>query len=93
MLIRSIYNIIYLCIIIINLILVFLYLIYIFSFLAFLLSAVIGSLLQISGGSWDVTSHLLNEPESFFTPSHTILYSGIGLLSISAIIGFFSIYL
>ena len=57
------------------------------SFLAFLLS-VIGSLLQISGGSWDVTSHLLNEPESFFTPSHTILYSGIGLLSISAIIGF-----
>ena len=57
------------------------------SFLAFLLS-VIGSLLQISGCSWDVTSHLLNEPESFFTSSHTVLYSGICLLSISAIIGF-----
>ncbi|MGD1838563.1 MAG: hypothetical protein ACPKPY_10970 [Nitrososphaeraceae archaeon] len=62
------------------------------SFLAFLLS-VIGSLLQISGGSWDVTSHLLNEPESFFTPSHTLLYSGIGLMSLSAMIGFvLSIY-
>src|SRR5690606_5943521 len=45
-----------------------------------------GSILQISGGSWDVTSHLLLQPETFFTPSHTLLYSGILLLSISAII-------
>lgn len=45
-----------------------------------------GSILQIIGGSWDVTSHLLLQPETFFTPSHTLLYSGILLLSISALI-------
>lgn len=47
----------------------------------------IGSLVQISGGSWDVTSHILQEPESFFTPSHTMLYTGVGLISLSALLG------
>jgi hypothetical protein len=46
-----------------------------------------GSLMQISAGNWDVTSHLLLTPESFFTPSHTLLYTGIGILSLSSIIG------
>jgi hypothetical protein len=57
-----------------------------------LLSLVIGTLgafLQIGGTSWDVTSHLMLEPETFFTPSHTVLYSGIGLLVLSAGIGGF----
>lgn len=60
-----------------------------------LLSLVIGSLgafLQIGGTSWDVTSHLMLEPETFFTPSHTVLYSGIGLLVISAGIGGFVLF-
>ena len=52
-----------------------------------LIFASIGSLLQIGGGNWDVTSHLLLIPESFFTPSHTLLYAGIGILSLSAIMG------
>ncbi|HSA75525.1 MAG TPA: hypothetical protein VLE21_04985, partial [Candidatus Nitrosocosmicus sp.] len=47
----------------------------------------IGSLVQISGGSWDVTSHILQEPESFFTSSHTMLYTGVGLISLSALLG------
>jgi hypothetical protein len=46
-----------------------------------------GAFLQIGGTSWDVTSHLMLEPETFFTPSHTILYTGIGLLAISAGMG------
>ena len=57
-----------------------------------LLSLIIGTLgafLQIGGTSWDVTSHLMLEPETFFTPSHTVLYSGIGLLVLSAGIGGF----
>jgi hypothetical protein len=54
-----------------------------------LIVSTIGSFIQIAGGSWDVTSHLLNQPETFFTPSHTMLYTGIGLLVISAGIGFF----
>ncbi|HEU5460774.1 MAG TPA: hypothetical protein VFU79_00735 [Nitrososphaeraceae archaeon] len=43
--------------------------------------------MQISGASWDVTSHLLNQPDSFFTPSHAMLYIGIGLLAFSAGVG------
>ena len=38
------------------------------------------------GASWDITSHLLRTPETFFTPSHTILYTGVGISIISAII-------
>ena len=52
-----------------------------------LMFASVGSLMQISAGNWDVTSHLLSSPESFFTPSHALLYTGIGILSLSSIIG------
>jgi hypothetical protein len=55
--------------------------------LAILMMATAGSLLQIGGTSWDVTSHLMLEPETFFTPSHTVLYTGIGLLTIASGIG------
>ena len=45
-----------------------------------------GSFLQIVGVSWDVTSHLMQTPETFFTPSHILLYSGIGLLLAATVI-------
>jgi hypothetical protein len=54
--------------------------------LAILMMATAGSLLQIGGTSWDVTSHLMLEPETFFTPSHTV-YTGVGLLTIASGIG------
>jgi hypothetical protein len=46
-----------------------------------------GAFVQTEGASWDVMSHLLRRPETFFTPSHTMLYVGIGLLVIAAIVG------
>ena len=49
--------------------------------------ACVGSFLQIIGVSWDVTSHLIRTPETFFTPSHSLLYSGVGLLFLAAIMG------
>ena len=52
-----------------------------------LLLATIGVLVQTEGASWDVTSHLLGRPETFFTPSHAMLYTGVALLIISATIG------
>jgi hypothetical protein len=52
-----------------------------------LMIGVTGCFLQIFGTSWDVTAHLLQQPETFFTPSHALLYTGIGLCIISAIIG------
>ncbi|MGE3859452.1 MAG: hypothetical protein AB7F53_05645 [Nitrososphaeraceae archaeon] len=54
-----------------------------------LIVSVLGSFIQITGATWDITSHLLNQPESFFTPSHTMLYTGIGLIVISSVIGSF----
>jgi hypothetical protein len=55
-----------------------------------LLIATAGGVLQISGASWDITSHILREPETFFTPSHSVLYTGAGLTTIAAIIGIFA---
>src|SRR5919106_1220225 len=57
--------------------------------LAALLVATAGGILQIGGASWDVTSHILRQPEIFFTPPHTVLYTGAGLATIAAIIGVF----
>jgi hypothetical protein len=43
----------------------------------------LGILLAAAGGSWDITNHLLNKPETFFAPPHAILYSG----AASAVVG------
>ena len=51
---------------------------------------VAGGILQIGGASWDITSHILRKPETFFTPSHSLLYTGAGLTTIAAIIGIFA---
>ena len=51
-----------------------------------LILATVGVFIQTEGASWDVTSHLLRRPETFFTPSHTMLYTGVGLLIIAAAI-------
>lgn len=47
--------------------------------------ALIGVTLSMWGASWDITSHLLRTPETFFTPSHGVLYSGVGISLVSAI--------
>src|SRR5918912_127832 len=51
-----------------------------------LILTTVGVFVQTEGASWDVTSHLLKRPESFFTPSHTMLYTGVGLSIIAAAI-------
>jgi hypothetical protein len=45
-----------------------------------------GVSLSMWGASWDITSHLLRTPETFFTPSHLVLYTGVGISLISAIL-------
>jgi hypothetical protein len=47
-----------------------------------------GILLSESGGSWDITNHLLNKPETFFSLPHIVLYSGISLGLVGASIMF-----
>lgn len=39
----------------------------------------IGILLTTTGGSWDITNHLINRPEVFFSAPHTVLYTGAGI--------------
>ena len=51
-----------------------------------LILATVGVFIQTEGASWDVMSHLLRRPETFLTPSHTMLYTGVGLLIIAAAI-------
>lgn len=43
----------------------------------------VGIFTSATGGSWDITNHLLNKPESFFSPPHAMLYAGVA----SAILG------
>ena len=40
---------------------------------------VFGAFLQIAGGDWDVSSHIAQAPETFFTPQHLVLYTGIAV--------------
>lgn len=45
-----------------------------------------GVAISVWGASWDITSHLLRVPETFFTPSHALLYSGVGISLVSAML-------
>ncbi len=48
-----------------------------------------GILLVTVGGSWDVTNHLLNKPESFFSPPHTLMYFGVMVSLLGTVFSFF----
>ncbi len=56
-------------------------------FLASFFIGLVGVSLSMWGASWDITSHLLRTPETFFTLSHIVLYIGVGISLISAILG------
>ncbi len=48
---------------------------------------VVGAFLQIAGAQWDVSWHVLGIVETFFTPAHTVLYTGIVTVAAAALIG------
>jgi hypothetical protein len=39
----------------------------------------IGIFVSAAGGSWDISNHLLNKPETFFSIPHAVLYTGVAL--------------
>ena len=49
--------------------------------------AVIGPVVIVSAGFWDAISHILQEPEFFWSPSHIVVYSGVTMTAISATMG------
>ena len=59
------------------------------KFLAGCILVSLGITLSVSGGFWDVTYHLLNRPEAFFSAPHTVLYAGISLALVGVLIMFF----
>src|SRR2546425_8054664 len=48
---------------------------------------VAGAFLQITGAQWDVSAHILGIVETFFTPAHTVLYTGIALVALASFYG------
>lgn len=46
--------------------------------------------MSISAGFWDVMHHLLNKPETFFSPPHALLYFGVATALVGSIILFLS---
>jgi len=51
------------------------------------LLAVIGSIVIVSAGFWDAISHILEEPEFFWSPSHMVVYTGVFMTSFAAAMG------
>ena len=49
--------------------------------------AVIGPVVIVSAGFWDAISHILQEPEFFWSPSHIVVYSGVTMPAIAATMG------
>lgn len=47
-----------------------------------------GILLVTVGGSWDITNHLLNKPETFFSPPHTLMYTGVVISLVGVVLSF-----
>ena len=47
----------------------------------------VGIALQIGAANWDIIWHGITDVESFFTPPHTVLYSGVALTIGSIFIG------
>ena len=49
--------------------------------------AVIGPIVIVSAGFWDAISHILKEPEFFWSPSHIVVYSGVFMTTFAAGLG------
>ena len=49
--------------------------------------AVLGPVITVSGGFWDAISHLLKEPDFFWTIQHITVYFGVFLISSAALLG------
>jgi len=49
--------------------------------------AVFGTILELTGGIWDAVSHIMREPEFFWTIQHVSVYTGVAMISSSGILG------
>ena len=54
--------------------------------------AVIGPIIVVSAGLWDAISHLQKEPEFFWSTPHILVYTGVAVSSIGAVLGSVLLY-
>jgi len=54
--------------------------------LALYAAGITGALIQILGGQWDISWHVLELVETFFTLPHTVLYSGVAFFLLSSLV-------
>ncbi len=47
--------------------------------------SVFGTITVLSGGVWDAVSHILNEPELFWTIQHVVVYAGVAMSAIAGL--------
>ena len=50
--------------------------------------SVAGTSIVLSGGVWDALSHIMKEPEFFWTIQHVVVYSGVGMSTVAGILGY-----
>jgi hypothetical protein len=49
--------------------------------------AICGTVTELSGGIWDASTHALRAPEKFWTIQHATIYTGVGMIVISSVLG------
>ena len=54
--------------------------------------AVIGPVVVVSAGFWDAISHILKEPEFFWSTPHIVVYTGVSITSCAAIMGWILLF-
>ena len=48
--------------------------------------AILGAVVELLAGMWDATSHIMREPELFWTVQHIVVYIGVTMITLSAIL-------
>ena len=49
--------------------------------------AICGTVTELLGGIWDASTHALRAPEKFWTIQHVTIYTGVGMITSSSILG------
>ena len=55
--------------------------------------AVSGTVTELLGGVWDASTHALRAPEKFWTIQHAVIYTGVGMIVSSSVLGLMILFL
>jgi hypothetical protein len=55
--------------------------------------AVSGTVTELLGGVWDASTHALRAPEKFWTIQHIAIYTGVGMIASSSVLGLMILFL